>query len=100
MGGGYPGGPPPPYGGGGFANQPLPAAPQQGRSTGATIAMFGCGGCGCLIALGGIGAIVLAVAGVVNRSEVGTTMAVGVGNLVFGSIGILIAVIVFFVAKK
>ena len=69
-------------------------------SGGAKVAAFGCGGCGCLLTLGGILAILLVAAGAVNRAEVGTAMGIGITNLVIGGIGLLIAVIVFFTSRK
>jgi hypothetical protein len=68
--------------------------------TGAKVATFGCGGCGCLLALGGLASILLAVAGAVNSSEVGTAMGIGIANLVLGIIGLVIALIVYFTSRK
>src|SRR5215208_1690382 len=90
MGGFPPGGPQYPQPGG-YGQGPPPPQQPQGMSGGAKVATFGCGGCGCLFVLGGLTSILLAMVGAVNRSEIGTAIGIGIGNLVIGGIGVIVA---------
>lgn len=73
-----------------------PAAPNPALRLGA----FGCGGCGCLLLLGGLFAIIAAAAGAVNSSEVGTAIGIGVGLLFPGLLGLAAGVVCFVLSRK
>lgn len=81
------------------AIQPPPPG-QADSAKGLKIGAFGCGGCGCLFTLGGVAAIVLAAAGAVNSSEVGTAIAGGSASLFLGLLGLAVGVVLFVLAKK
>lgn len=69
-------------------------------SGGAKAGVYGCGGCGCLLMLLGILTVIGVAAGAVNSSEEGTAIAGAVALGGTGFVGLIIAVIVYFAARK
>ncbi|KAF0246107.1 MAG: hypothetical protein FD180_1019 [Planctomycetota bacterium] len=74
--------------------------PSAGASTALKVGAFGCGGCGCVLVLGGLFAIIAAAAGAVNSSEVGTAVGIGIGCLVPGVLGLGVGVLCFVMSRK
>ena len=74
--------------------------PQAGANMALKAGAIGCGGCGCLFALGGVVTFILAAAGAVNSSEVGTAVGGGIGSLVVGVVGLGVGVLCFVLSRK
>ncbi len=65
------------------------------------IAGFGCSGCGALLALAGLAAVVAAfVPGVVNGAETGTAIGIGSGLCVASAMPLIVGIVLVVMGGK